>query len=255
MNSTNCSNSVGDLNVYGIISSLYYILFGLLGLFVNNSFMNDINTYLVMTGIGYIIYFSGTENYIYSRSIIMCTATLFYKLVAEIIKRYTDERFDASEMIIGIAGNRFYRLPVAISSLLIGAYVSLTISYFNNYFIIAFLLLTQFMTIYTVISFFPKGTSLYTITRKMCLSILISALLGSIGLGTSYICIPNLYAWFQLFIGAPIANICIPYCLYTSSQLLLLIRGKNLRRRVNVRGTKFIFIAYYIGRDAIENEV
>ncbi len=250
-----CANSSDKLNIYGLVTALYYPLFGLLGLFVNNSFMNEINTYLIMTGIGYIILYTGTDNVIYSRSIIMCTSTLFYKLVAEIIKRYTDEKFDASEMVIGIAGNRFYRLPVALSSLVIGAYVSLALVYFNYYFIIGILLLTQLLTVYTVIRFFPRGVSLYTVTRKMCLSILISGVLGSIGLGTSYICLPDLYAWFQLFLGAPIANICIPYSLYTSSQLLLLIRGKNLRRRVNVRGTKFIYIAYYIGRDAIENEV
>jgi hypothetical protein len=250
-----CSNSVGEVNIYALITSLYYILFGSLGLFVNNSFMNEINAYLIMTGIGYVILYSGVDNPIYSRSIIMCTSTLFYKLISEIIKRYTDEKFDPSEMVIGIAGNRFYRLPVALSCLFVSSYVALTLTYFNYYFIIALLFLTQITTVYTVRRFFPKGVALYSVTRRMCLSIIISGLLGSIGLGTSYICIPNLYAWFQFFMGAPIANVCIPYCLYTCSQLLLLIRGKNLKRRVNVRGTKFIYIAYYIGRDSTENEI
>lgn len=242
----NCPDSAGDISVYGIITSISYILIGLLGLVVNNSFLNETNSTLIISGIGAIFSFSNVDDMIYKRAIITCSCTLLYKLVSEVIKKWMSLKYVPSDTILG---ERYYRLPIALFSLMMSLFSAVAVKFYSNYFLVAILLLLQLITIITVIKFFPRGTYLYSITRKMSLRTFISTILSCVGLITSIYCLPSVYGWLDLFIGAPIANISIPYTLYTTSQLILLIRGKNLHRTIDVRGTDMIYIAYYIGRD------
>jgi len=235
-------------DIYGIVSSIYYLLFGLLGLLTNNSFLNDIHTYLFLTGIGAILEFSGQTEDFMQIPLVICTGSVAYKLLSEFVKKWSGENFDESERVMGIQGEKFYRLPVSLLSVIVGAYVCLTILYYNVYLTISLLFITQILSLVITRKFFPRGTEHYTNTRKMIVKLMVSAILGCIGLGTSDICPGEDWLWIRLFIGYPIANVCLAYSLFTSAQLILLLRGKNLSRRTALRGNNFIFIAYYVGR-------
>lgn len=233
---------------YSIVTSMYYILFGLLGLLVNNSFLNDVNSYLMITGLSSMCEFFGVIDKYHFIPLSICSGTICYKLWAELIKLWSDETIDESEMVMGISGEKFYRLPVSLISLIINVYICIIILYYSVWLTILLLVITQITSVFVARKFFPKNTEHYTDTRTMLLKSSVGMLIGSIGLGTSLICPKDNWLWIRLFIGHPIANICLSYALYTSSQIILLLRGKNLSRRTAIRGNNFIFIVYYAGR-------
>jgi len=233
---------------YAIITSIYYVLFGLLGLLVNNSFLNDVNSYLLLTGLGAMIEFFGVTNEFHYVPLSICSGTICYKLLAELVKLWSGETIDETDMVMGISGEKFYRLPVSFISLTTSAYICIAILYYNIFLTISLLIVTQITAMIVTLKFFPKGTEHYANTRTMLFKSGIGILIGCIGLGTSLICPKDKWIWIRLFIGHPIANICLPYSLYISAQLILLLRGRNLSRRIAIRGNNFIFIAYYAGR-------
>lgn len=244
-----CNN---DTDVYSILTSIYYIIFGLLGLTVNNSFVNDIHTYILLTGIGLIISFSTNSTFFGPLPLIISSCNILNKLSCELIKKWTNERFDEKDIIIGINADKIHRFPIGIISICTGLYICFSVLFYNIFFTVPILIITQLTTIYTVFRFFPKGTQLYFLTRNMILKLGIAVFLGCFGLITSLVCPSETYRWLRLFIGYPISNLTIPYSLYTATQLIILIRGKNLRRTVAIRGNSIIYIAYYTGREKIE---
>ncbi len=241
-----------ETDVYSILTSIYYIVFGLLGLTVNNSSVNDIHTYVLLTGIGFIVQFSTNTTFFGPVPLVISSCNILNKLACELIKKWTNERFDEKDVIIGIQADKIHRVPVVIVSILIALYVCFSVILYNIFFTVPILLVTQLTTVYAVIRFFPKGTQLYSLTRSMIIKLGISVLIGCFGLVSSLYCPTDAYSWLRVFMGHPIANLTIPYSLYTATQLIILIRGKNLRRTVSVRGNSFIYISYYTGREKIE---
>jgi len=233
---------------YAIITSTFYILYALLGLLVNNSFLNDINSYLLLTGIGAILEFADILDEFHFIPLVFCSGALCYKLLAEIVKLWSGEIIDESEMVMGISGEKFYRLPASLISLLVRAYVLVITVYYYLFLVIPFLLFVQIIGTIAVFKFFPQGVEHYTKTRTMLLKSWVGMIVGCTGLGTTMICPGNNWTWIRLFVGYPIANLCLPYSLFTLAQLVILLRGKNLFRQTAIRGNNFIFIAYYAGR-------
>jgi len=233
---------------YSIITSVTYILFGLMGLLVNNSFLNDINSFLLITGLGAMIEFFGITGQFYYVPLSICSGTICYKLWAELIKIWSGENIDETEVVMGIDGEKFYRLPVSLVAVIINIYVCITILYYSVFLTIPLLMFTELTAVLITIKFFPRGVEHYKKTRTMIFKLAMGTMIGCIGLGTTLICPKDNWIWIRLFIGHPIANMSLAYSLYTSSQLVLLLRGRNLRRRAAIEGNNFIFIVYYIGR-------
>lgn len=77
----------------------------------------------------------------------------------------------------------------------------------------------------------------------------IASIIGCSAIGIEKFCVRNEWLWLKIIIGMPIANICNSYTLYCTGQLLLLLRGKNLYRKVHIKGNSIIFIVYYTGRE------
>lgn len=241
-----------ETDVYAILTSLYYIIFGFLGLTVNNSFVTDIHVYHILTGIGFIINLSTGSSFFGPLPLVICSCNIFNKLSTELLKKWLNEKFDENDVIFGVAGSKIHRLPVSIVSFCIAVYICFSVILYNIFFTIPILLITQLTTIYATIRFFPKGSHLYSITRTMNIRLGIATCVGIVGLITSLFCPRDTYAWMRIFIGWSPANIGISYSIYTATQLILLIRGKNLRRTIAVRGTSLIFITYYTGREKID---
>lgn len=250
------SNKCGDeSDTYGIISSVYYVIFGLLGLATNSSYLNDVHSYLVMTGVGGIMEFSGFIDDFMQIPLVICSGLTVYKFLSEFIKRWSGEVFDESEKVMGLRGEKFYRLPTAFLALVTSCYVCISIIYYNVYLTVSLLVITQMTALAVTRKFYPKGTEHYTITRRIFIRLLTAVVLGCVGLGTSNICPSKNWLWIRLFIGYPIANVCLPYSLFTSAQLALMLRGTNLSRRTAFYGNNFIYITYYVARFSREKQV
>ena len=234
---------------YIITTSFYYVILGLLGILVNNSFINDINSLIFITGVCYIIEFSSTTTELIHIPLIICANNICYKFLSELIKSMSNSTGVDHDVLTGIKGSRKYRIPVSMLAILMTGCTVLLIKYYNLYILIGIIFLSQFIVCCSTILFYPSGTIHYKITRLMIIRLVIATILGCIGLGTSQICPNNTWIWLRLFIGHPISSFCISYTFYTSAQLLLLLRGKNLRRKTAISGERYIFVAYYVGRD------
>ena len=235
-------------DLYAIITSILFLNLGILGLTTNNSYLNDVNACLMLTGICSILEFSGVINDIYHIPLIICGSMIVLKLLTEMIKFWSEEYIDESEMVKSIAGEKFYRLPVSFISLLTFSYTVFAIHYYNVFLLIGLFAFILFILVVSIIKFFPKGKRLYRTTKHMLLRVTVAYILGIIGLGTSLICPSDNLLWIRFFIGTPIANASLSYAIFITAQLILLIRGSNLKRKVAIRGTPFINVAYYVGR-------
>lgn len=233
---------------YGIISCLPYFIFGLLGLLVNNSFLNDIHSYLIVLGIGGMIDYSGSLPGFIQICLTLCSGMITLKISTEIIKQIIRNRLDERENLGPFAFDRLHRHPVSIISLCTIIYICLTIYYKSIYSVIVLLILNQIIANFLAIKFFKQKTANYTKTRHMILKTTIATIFGCIGHGTSQLCFGSQWNWARLFIGTPIGNFCLAYTFFIQSQLALLMRGKNIHRKVKIRGSDYIYIAYYIGR-------
>ncbi len=251
MNVTSFNSTLGfqtyycnqQTDFYAILTAYYYFIFGFLGLTVNNSYMNETHTYLVLTGVGLITNFAGVQTAFGINALIICSCNILYKLLAELLKKWYDERWDSSE-----TSKNVYRLPTAFLSLMMGSYICASLVWYNIFFTLPILICICIFTIIGVIKFFPQGTQLYTVVRKMTMRLCAFTVLGSIGLCTSLYCPTDVHAWIRIFIGWPMANLTLAYALFLETQIILLIRGKNLKRKVSVRSSDVIFITYYVGR-------
>lgn len=233
---------------YSIITSIYYIIFGMLGLFVNNSYLNDIHAFLIITGISAILEFSGVLEEFYYFPLTICSGMICNKLLSESIKLWSERNIYGHNKILGIDRDKFYRLFSSFSCLIVYSYSCLTIFYYNVFFIIAILIFIQVIVTINIFKYYPSSQEYYTKTRLILRNSLIGLTVGCVGLGTSIVCAKDNWLWLRLFIGYPIANLGISYFLYTISQIVLLLRGKNLSRHIAMKGDNLVFIAYFAGR-------
>lgn len=115
------------------------------------------------------------------------------------------------------------------------------------------LLVIQLIQIILLLKFFPIESQHYSSVRTMLLKSLITSIIGCIGLCTyPYSLELGTDKWYyvvKIFVGLPTANSFLSYSLYTSSQMITLLRAKNMGRRTIVRGTDNIYVVSYVGRD------
>lgn len=232
-----------QVDLYAVITTLYYLIFGIMGLTLNNSYTSNIFSYFILTAIGLCINYIGIHTSFGINALIFTSCDILYKLIFEIIKKKYDDKYDLNEL-----SKKYYRVPSGLLSLGLNAYICASLIWYNIYFTLPVLLLIGAFTTYAIFSFFPQGSEFYTTTRHMLIRIITSLVIGSGGLITSLYCPDDIYMWVRIFIGWPIANICLSYSLFLTVQIIVLIRGKNLKRKVSIRNTNFIYVTYYIGR-------
>jgi len=237
-------------NLYAVLTSIYYIIFGLLGCLSGKLYVNHLYSYMIIIGIFSIVEFSGSLvnissiNNIHYIPLSICTGSMLTHIVSESLRKLSQTQKFKYKIN--------YHILSAIFNIIISAFVILIII-FNNIYIYIGLLSIHFI-IYMIIPFvfFPIGSQHYYIIREMCFKLCLSIIVSCIAIGTSNIDLNNGNHWYyavQVFIGNPSANIFLTYFIFTGSQIITLLRGINMRRKIIIKGTKTIFIVLYIGRD------
>lgn len=246
--SSSSDSCIESPDLYGIISCVPYLIFGFIGLVVNNSFLSDTHAFLIMLGLGGMLDYSGVLPDLLHICLTLCVGTLSIKLTSEMIKQTIRNHFDENEKLGPFTFDRLHRHPSSLVTLIKIVHICITIYYQNVYSNISLIMMNQLALIWMVLRFFKRGTINYKKTRYMLLKSTFATILGCIGYGTVKICFDAKWSWARLFIGAPIGNFCLAYAIFIAAQLTLLLRGKNIHRRVEIRGSQYVFIAYYTGR-------
>lgn len=203
-------------------------MFGILGLLVRNTYLDEINGSLIISGIASILEYSLNIPKLHFLPLSLCTGLLLLKYNKEFLKL--------------LKCNNIGTIMITLFELL---FVYSTIYYVdtNIVFIVILLMMLQLSMMISMYLFFWNSTIKLIIFKTF-----IASLIGCGAIIIENICIREQWLWAKIIFGMPIANICNAYALYTTGQLLLLLRGKNLLRKVNIKGNSIIFIVYYTGR-------
>ena len=238
-----------EADPFAIITAVYYLLFGGVGLLVNNTFLNEVNALLCATGIAQILEHSGIsviKNIAYI-PLILCAGTLLYKVLAETIKMFF---YRNNKKLSEISLKKYYNIPIAITCVFVTLYTCTALYIYNIYLTISLIFFTNMSISFAVYKYFWQNLIHSKKLKFIIVRLCIATLFGCVGLGTRNIVLEEKWLWVTLLTGDSIANICISYALYNTSQLLLLLlmRGQNLQRKTVIRGNNILFVVYYTGR-------
>lgn len=244
-----------SIDVYSTVTFIYYILYGLLGLNTGKLFMYEIYSYMFITGVTGVLETTNLISYgcgyLYLISLSMTSCKIVIRLISEGLKSYYSGLKNKNKEKKVIYKN--YYMPVGFISLSFVCYNILSIIYGNIFMTVAVLLAIQIIQVILVLWLFPIQTQHYSTVRTMLVKSLLTSLIGCVGLSTYPYTITfasdKWYFIFKIFIGLPIANTFLSYSLYITSQILTLIRAKNMCRKTIIRGTDNIYVVSYIGRE------
>lgn len=243
------------MDIYSIVSSFYFLIFSILGFNTGKIIMYEIYGCMFITGL--ICILDGIDivkfnyNYIYNIPLSITIIQILNKVISEGIKRHY-YKHNKRNQETSFMYKKYY-IPVGILQLCTLLLCIFGILYEILYVSVVLIILIQLGQIITIIKLYPLSSEYYYTVRRMLLKSFIVSIVGCLGLSTiPYIDLLNNKSWyyvFQIFIGKPTAYVALSYTLYTNSQLVSLIRGKNMGRKTIVRGTENIYVVLYRGRE------